>query len=155
MAKLQHFLSNIVHRDRIKRELDDEVATAFDLLVEEKERSGLDPARARRAAAIEFGRVERVVEEIRDVKAGAALDAWAQDFRQAFRLLRRSPVFTAFAVASLALGIGAVGAIFQLFDAVVLRKMAVPEPDQMVLASFGGPNGRVNHSLPYPQFDEI
>lgn len=139
----------------MRHELNDEVATAFDLLVEEKERSGLDPARARRAAAIEFGRVERVVEEIRDVKTGAALDAWAQDFRQAFRLLRRSPVFTAFAVASLALGIGAVGAIFQLFDAVVLRKMAVPEPDRMVLASFGGPNGRFNHSLPYPQFDEI
>ena len=137
--KLRALFRNLLHRDRVRRELDDEVGTAYDLLVKEKERTGLDPQAARRAAAIEFGRVDRVVEEIRDVKAGAAFDAWAQDFRQAFRLLRRGPVFTAFAVASLALGIGAVGAIFQLFDAVVLRKMAVPEPDQMVLASFGGP----------------
>jgi len=78
-----------------------------------------------------------------------------QDLRQAFRLLRRSPLFTAFAVASLALGIGAAGAIFQLFDAIVLRKLPVPEPDQLVLASFGGPNGRFNHSMPYPHFEEI
>lgn len=155
MPRITHLFRNLLHRDRMNRDLDDEVGTAFDLLVKEKERRGLDPAAARRAAAVEFGKVDRVVEEIRDVKAGAAFDAWAQDFRQAFRLLRRGPVFTAFAVTSLALGIGAVGAIFQLFDAVVLRKMAVPEPDQMVLASFGGPNGRFNHSLPYPHFEEI
>jgi hypothetical protein len=37
----------------------------------------------------------------------------------------------------------------------VLKKLPVPEPDQMVLASFGGPNGRFNHSLPYPHFEEI
>ena len=155
MPKLRALLRNLFHRDRIERDLDDEVSTAFDLLVKEKERGGLDPAAARRAARLEFGGIDHVVEATRDVKAGAALDAWAQDFRQAFRLLRRGPVFTAFAVASLALGIGAVGAIFQLFDAVVLRKMAVPEPNQMVLASFGGPNGRFNYSMPYPHFEEI
>jgi predicted permease len=155
MPQIKHLLRNLLHRNRMRRDLDDEVGTAFTLLVKEKERRGLDPQAARRAAAVEFGRVERVVEEIRDVKAGAVLDAWSQDFRQAFRLLRRSPVFTAFAVASLALGIGAVGAIFQLFDAVVLRKMAVPEPGQMVLGSFGGPNGRFNYSMPYPHFEEI
>ncbi len=89
------------------------------------------------------------------MKAGALLGAWAQDFRHAFRLLRRSPLFTAFAVASLALGIGAAGAIFQLFDAIVLRKLPVPEPGQMVVASFGGANGRFNYSMPYPHFEEI
>ena len=78
-----------------------------------------------------------------------------QDLRHAFRLLRRSPLFTAFAVASLALGIGAAGAIFQLFDAIVLRKLPVPEPDQMVLASFGGPHRRFNYSMPYPHFEAI
>ena len=99
---------------------------------------------------IEFGRLEPVVEAIHDVKAGALVGAWALDFRHAFRLLRRSPLFTAFAVASLALGIGAAGAIFQLFDAIVLRKLPVPEPGQMVVASFGGANGRFNYSMPVP-----
>jgi predicted permease len=155
MQKLKALFRNLLHRGRVKRELDDEVGTAFDLLVKEKERRGLDPEAARRAARLEFGRIDRVVEEIRDVKAGAALDAWSQDFRHAFRLLRRSPVFTIFAVASLALGIGAIGAIFQLFDALVLRTLPVPEPSQMVVASYGGPNGRFNYSLPFPQFEEI
>ena len=154
MSKLQHLLRNLLHRDRVTRDLNDEIDAAFDLLVKEKERSGLDPARARRAARLEFGRLDRVVEDTRDVKAGAFLDAWWQDFRQAFRLLRRSPVFTAFAVGSLALGIGAAAAIFQLFDVLVLRQLPVSEPGQMVVASWG-PNGRYNYSMPYPQFDEI
>src|SRR5687767_8656694 len=104
MPTLQALLRNLLHRTRVQRELDDEVGTAYELLVREKERGGLGPAAARRAARVEFGSIDHVVEATRDVKAGAALDAWGQDFRQAFRLLRRSPVFTAFAVASLALG---------------------------------------------------
>ena len=51
MPKLRALFRNLLHRDRVKRELDDEVGTAFDLLVKEKERSGLDPQAARRAAA--------------------------------------------------------------------------------------------------------
>ena len=92
MQKLRALFRNLLHRDRVSRELDDEVGTAYDLLVDEKERSGLDPEAARRAAAVEFGRVGRVIEEIRDVKTGAALDAWSQDFRQAFRLLSPASV---------------------------------------------------------------
>jgi hypothetical protein len=148
MRKLTTLFRNLFHRDRVNRDLNEEVGTAFDLLVKEKERSGLDPESARRAATIEFGRLDPVVEAIHDVKAGALIGAWALDFRYALRVLRRSPVFTIFAVASLALGIGAAGAIFQLFDAIVLKKLPVPESDQMVLASFGGPNGRFNHSMP-------
>src|SRR5688572_6927057 len=155
MKRLIALLRNLLHRDRVNRELTEEVGTAFTLLVKEKERSGLDPGSARRAAVLEFGRVERVIEGVHDVRAGALLAAWAQDFRHAFRLLRRSPLFTAFAVASLALGIGAAGAIFQLFDAIVLRTLPVPEPGQMVVASFGGTNGRFNYSMPYPHFEAI
>ena len=155
MKRLAALFRNLLHRNRVNRELTEEVGTAFDLLVKEKERSGLDPARARREARVEFGRIEPVVEAIHDVKAGALIGAWTLDLRHAFRLLGRSPVFTAFAVASLALGIGAAGAIFQLFDAVVLKKLPIPEPDRMVLASFGGPNRRFNYSMPYPHFEEI
>src|SRR5262245_13377065 len=152
---LKHLFRNLLHRDRVNGELTEEVGTAFDLLVKEKEQSGLDPASARRAARIEFGRIEPVVEAVHDAKAGAVIGAWSLDLRHAVRLLGRSPLFTAFAVASLALGIGAAGAIFQLFDAIVLKKMAVPEPGQMVVASFGGVNGQFNYSMPYPHFEEI
>ena len=82
--------------------------------------------------------------------------AWLQDFRHGLRLLRRSPVFTVFAVGSLGLGIGAAVAVFQLFDAIVLRRLPVPEPAQLVVASFGGgPPARFNYSMPYPHFEEI
>ena len=155
MRKLIALLRNLLHRDRLNRELTEEVGTAFALLVKEKERSGLDPASARRAAASSSRRVDPVVEAIHDVKAGALVAALALDFRHAFRLLRRSPMFTVFVVASLALGIGAAGALFQLFDAIVLRKLPVPEPGQMVVASFGEANGRFNYSMPYPHFEEI
>jgi predicted permease len=119
MRRLIALFKNLLQRDRVNRELSEEVGTAF------------------------------------DVKAGALIGAWALDFRHALRLLRRSPMFTVFAVASLALGIGAAGAIFQLFDVIVLRKLPVAEPGQMVVASFGGPNGRFNYSMPYPHFEEI
>ena len=62
----------------------------------------------------------------------------SQDVRYAVRLLRRGPLFAVFAIASLALGIGATGAIFSLFDGIALRRLNVPEPDRLVVASFGG-----------------
>lgn len=110
---------------------------------------------ARRAAAIELGQAEAIKDRVRDVRAGALWDAFRLDLRHAVRLLARSPMFTLFAVASLSLGIGATGAIFALFDNIVLRKLPVPEPDRLVVASFGRPGGRFNYSLPYPQFERI
>jgi predicted permease len=144
-----------VHRSRVDRDLDEEVRTVFDLLEDEKRRAGMDPTAARRAAMIQLGRIDAVKEQTRDVKAGAAIETWFRDVRYAVRLLRRSPVFAVFAIASLALGIGATGAIFSLFDGIVLRTLPVPDPERLVVASFGGPGGKFNYSLPYPHFEAI
>ena len=144
-----------MHRRRVERDLDDELRGILELLVEEKVRGGLEPARARRAAAVELGRVESLKDQVRDVRAGAFWDGLVRDTRHALRLMRRSPVFATFAVASLALGIGATGAMFSLFDAIVLRTLPVPEPERLVVASFGRPGGRFNYSLPYPQFEQM
>lgn len=146
---------NIVHRSRVDRDLDDEVQAAFEMLVQENMQAGVTAVDARRLATIELGQVAAVKENVRDVRAGALIGGFFRDVRFGVRLLGRSPVFTAFAVASLALGIGATTAIFTLFDTVVLRKLPVPEPDRLVVASFGGPRGRFNYSLPYPQFEQI
>jgi predicted permease len=153
--RLRNLWRNIVHRDRAERDLHDELHALHDLLASEKIGAGMAPAAARRAAGIELGRVESIKEQVRHARAGAHWAAFVQDVRYGVRLLVRSPVFTVFAVASLALGIGATAAIFALFDGIVLRTLPVPDPDRLVVASFGGPNGRFNYSLPYPQFEQI
>jgi predicted permease len=155
MSRLRSLWRNLVHHNRVERDLDDEVRAMFALLVEEKVGAGMSEAQARRAATIELGRVESIKEQVREVRAGARWDTFRLDLRHSVRLLARSPAFTAFAVASLALGIGATGAIFTLFDNIVLRKLPVEEPDRLVVASFGRPGRNHNYSLPYPQFEAI
>ncbi len=146
---------NLVHRRRVERDLDDEVRGAFDLLVEEKVHAGMSAAAARRAATIELGRVESIKAQVQEARAGAFVETLLQDVRYGVRLLARTPLFTIFAAASLALGIGATSAIFSLFDGLVLRKLPVPEPDRLVVLSFGPAGGNFNYSLPYPHFDQI
>src|SRR5436190_749745 len=155
LSRLRSLWRNLVHRGRVDRDLDDEVRGMFDLLVDEKRGSGLTHEQARRAAMIQLGRPDALTERIRDVKAGAFLETWVQDVRYAVRLLRRGPLFATFAIASLALGIGATGAIFSLFDSIALRRLNVPEAGRLVVASWGEPGGRYNYSLPYPQFEAI
>jgi putative ABC transport system permease protein len=146
---------NLTRRRALRREIDDEIREAFESLVEEQMRRGLSEAEARRAATIEFGRVETVTAQVLDVRAGAFWDPLWQDVRFGIRLLVRRPLFAIFAAASLALAIGATGAIFSLFDRLVLRPLPVAEPERLVVASSGGPNGRYNYSLPYPQFEAL
>ena len=83
------------------------------------------------------------------------MEALGRDVRYGLRLLLRTPVFSLFAVVSLAPGIGAAVAVFALFDAIMLRKLPVPEPDRLVVASFGRPGADYNYALPYPQFERI
>ena len=158
MPVVSRFVSvwrNLLHRDRVERDLDDEVRAAFELLVDEKIRAGMRSEDARRAATLELGYIESVKQEVRDMRAGALVETFLSDVRYGVRLLFRSPVFSVFAVASLALGIGATAAIFTLFDKVVLRKLPVPEPDRLVVGSFGRPGTTFNYNLPYPQFEQI
>jgi predicted permease len=155
MSRVASVWRNLLHRDRVERDLDDEVRAAFALLVDEKVRAGMRAEDARRAATLELGYVESIKEQVRDVRAGALVETVLCDVRYGVRLLFRSPAFSVFAVASLALGIGATAAIFALFDSVVLRKLPVPEPDRLVVGSFGRPGTNFNHNLPYPHFEQI
>ena len=153
-TSLRHLWRNLVHRDRVDREVDDEIRGTLAALEEEHLRAGLEPDAARRAAVLQLGRVESLKERVHDAKRGAFVMGFAQDVRHALRLIRRGPLFAGFAIASLTLGIGATGAIFMLFDAVALRTIDVPEADRLVLASIVSP-GRSNYSMPYPQFEAI
>ena len=132
-SRLSAFWRNLLRRDRVEHALDDELRAMLDLLVDEKLRAGLQPDEARRAAAIEFGSVAAVKDQVRDVRHGAFLDTLFQDVRYAVRVLRRGRLFAATATFSLAIGIGATTSIFTVMNGLLLRAAAgVAEPGRLV-----------------------
>src|SRR5687767_5266668 len=93
---------------------------------------GMSPAEARRAAYRKLGNPTRVREEIYRMNTLGLVEAFWQDLRYGARLLRLNPAFALVAVLSLALGVGANTAIFQLLDAVRIRTLPVERPRELV-----------------------
>jgi predicted permease len=120
-------------RRAVDRELDDELRLHLELQTEKYMRAGAAPAEAERRARIELGGVEQVKERTRDSWGTQALESTVQDLGYAFRVLRKSPVFTGAVVLSLGLGIGANTAIFTLMDAVMWRSLPVADPHALLV----------------------
>jgi putative ABC transport system permease protein len=137
---------------RFKRRdgLDDEIRTHLEMAVRDRMERGETRAEAEAAARREFGNVVVVKEVTRDLDGRVWLARLAQDLRYAARLLRRSPGFTLVAIVSLALGIGAATAIFQIVDAVRLRSLPVERPSELARIRIADMRGaRGNRNSPY------
>jgi len=159
MTRLASAWRNLVHRRSVERDLDEELRGTFDLLVDEYVASGMNAAGARRAAMLQLGRIDSIKTQVRDARSGAGLETLWHDIRFSVRLLRRSPSFTAAAIVSLALGIGANAAVFGLLNALRLRSLPVADAGALAEVRLTGPRccrhtGR-NRQVSLPLWQEL
>ena len=120
-------------RTRAEADLDEELQTFVEMAAADHVRDGATPAEARRLALLQVGGMAQAKERVRIVRPGAWLDAAGRDLRYGARQVRRDPAFSAIAIATLALGIGGVTAMFSAFDVVLLRPLPYAEADRLVM----------------------
>jgi predicted permease len=142
------WITRLLRRGRLERELDSELAFHVDAETERLIGEGLPPVEARRHALATFGGLEPIRERTRDARGTQWIEHLWQDLRYGARVLRRAPGFTLGAIASLAIGIGANTAMFSVTDALLFRPLPVERPHELVFlnrAGYSEPNQRFSY----------
>ena len=127
LVKARSFLQNLFsfgHRDE---DLDQEIRSHLEMLIDENIRAGMSMKEAQRTARIELGGAEQVKEQVREVRMGNWLHSVVSDCGYGIRQLRRNPSFTAVAIVTLAMAIATNAVVFGVLNALILRPLNVPQ----------------------------
>src|ERR1051326_9474082 len=139
--RLASWAHGMFGRSRMESDMDAELRFHIEALADDLVRDGMSRPEATRRARIEFGGIESVKEAGREARGVSVMENVVRDLRQSVRMLWRSPGFSAVAILTLALGIGATTAIFSVVYAVMLKATPYPDAERLVRIHERGPLG--------------
>src|SRR6202453_3562736 len=152
LARLKNFATGRRDDQRLREEMEEHLA----LQAEENLRAGMNAAEARRQAVMNFGGVGTVREDYHAEQSLPFFENLIQDLRYALRMLAKSPGFSAVAILTMALGIGATTAIFSLVDATLLHPLPYPHPEELVRIEDDLPGaGATDAGISIPEWKDL
>jgi len=143
-------LGGLFGGERREKDLAAELESHLQLHIEDNLRAGMGVAEARRQALIKLGGVEQTKEMVRERRGLPMIEVFLQDLRFGVRMLGKNTGFTLIGVLTLALGIGVNVSVFSLMDFVLLRPLAVPNPERMTVLTRGA-----SSMFSYPDYADL
>lgn len=145
----------LFHKRSMDSEMAEELKLHREMMREKLLRQGVSGAQAEQAVARRFGNAGRWHERLREVRQFRGMENLLRDLQFSARLLRKSPGFTAVAVITLALGIGANTAIFSLINALLYKSLSAPHAERLAVIGYVMGSGQPEYDFPYPFFDGL